>query len=91
MISIIHASFIPQLRLCSSAGSAVVRTSEDIFLLHPMAVEMAVNILSERGFTVSVQARSMQVPVAVDLQTGAIRARDSKWFEFTVGFPPARK
>ena len=91
VISVLHRIFVPKLRMCASAGISVIETNDDLFIEHPMSVEMAVHILSERGYSVSVRARAAEVPHSVDLVTGLIRTQPRRWHEFTVTFPPARK
>jgi 3-isopropylmalate dehydratase small subunit len=69
----------------------VVKTFDDLLLNNALAVEMVINVLSERGFTVGVSRESLKESVSVDLTTGAIKHKTRTWYEFTVGFPPARK
>ena len=91
VIALLHEAFLPQLKLCASAGQAVVKTDDDMLLNNTLAVEMVINILSERGFTVGVSRETAREGVSVDLSTGIIKHRSKTWYVFTVGFPPARK
>ena len=74
--------------MCSQslAGAAVIRSVSPLFET-PDCVNMALDVLAERGYTVVLDVLRERVPLRVDAATGAIESRSSKVFVFRVSFP----
>ncbi|KAK1857389.1 hypothetical protein I4F81_000008 [Pyropia yezoensis] len=85
-VRMISEQFIPACRRAAFAGVAVVKVSPTSEgwkeLQQPLCVDLVVDILSERGYSVRHDVVSQQVPTRVDLETGLIECDD--------GHPPVR-
>jgi len=83
------AAPLPSLRAPRSqslAGAAVVRSVSPLLEM-PESINMALDVLAERGYTVVLDVMRERVPVRIDAATGAIESRSSKVFVFRVSFP----
>ena len=70
----------------SLAGAAVVRSVSPLLEM-PESINMALDVLAERGYTVVLDVMRERVPVRIDAATGAIESRSSKVFVFRISFP----
>jgi adenylate kinase len=80
---------LPSLRAPRSqslAGAAVVRSVSPLLEM-PESINMALDVLAERGYTVVLDVMRERVPVRIDAATGAIESRSSKVFVFRISFP----
>ncbi len=66
---------LPILKRCSLAGHAELKTHNPLFSQHPLAAEMLMDILTDRGFATAYFVDEQVVPASVDLQTGEIKNR----------------
>jgi len=93
-VRMISEQFIPACRRAAFAGTAVVKvspTSEGWKELgRPLFVDLVVDILSERGYSVRHDVISQQVPTRVDLSTGLIDCTTMDTHRFVVQFPCAQ-
>ena len=72
VISVIDNSVVPILRRCGMAGEAIFLTEEAIFTDNPKAIDMLIDVLSDRGFHVSYMPEVKEVPVRIDMDTGNV-------------------
>ena len=72
MIAVIDSQVLPLLKRCSLAGHAELKTSNTLFTEHPMAADIFVDILADRGFSAAHMREERIVPLRLDLQTGEI-------------------
>lgn len=75
VIGIITTEIMPQLRESGLAGRFEYVTHLPLFADHPRTVMMLIDVLTDRGFSVSHTADVLHVPQSVDLATGAIENR----------------
>ncbi|EFN59083.1 hypothetical protein CHLNCDRAFT_137842 [Chlorella variabilis] len=75
VIRLIDAEVIPVLKQSSLAGAAEFRTQTPLLSRHPHAVDIMIDVLSDRGFSVGHTLEERLVPQSVDLATGDIRLR----------------
>ena len=66
---------LPILKRCSLAGHAELKTHNPLFSQSPIAAEMLMDILTDRGFATAYFMDEQVVPSSVDLGTGEIRNR----------------
>lgn len=75
VIRIIDAEAVPLLRRCSLAGHADLKTHNMLFTRAPIATDIFIDVLTDRGFSVAHVAEEQIVPVKFNMQTGAIESR----------------
>lgn len=85
VIELLQDEFVSIIRRQALSGCAIIRT-ENPLLDTPMAVDMALDILTERGYQVVLDVMKRQHPVKVDRETFQIISRNYKVYEFTVSF-----
>ena len=72
IISLIDTEIMPVLRQCSLAGHAEYRSRHPLLLSSHLAVDMLVDILTDRGFSVAHFVEERIVPQRMDKKTGEI-------------------
>lgn len=75
VVWVIDTEAVPLLKRCSLAGHAELKTRNAIFAEHPIAADMFIDVLTDRGFSVAHVVDELIVPVSVDLQTGKVETR----------------
>ncbi|EFA81249.1 adenylate kinase [Heterostelium album PN500] len=85
VINIIDKDFIPTVRRHSIAGSATMRVTNRIFS-NPLAVDMALDVLSERGFRATVDVRTTHIPHRINPTTMEIETTTQHEYMFKVDF-----
>ncbi|MCH2176907.1 MAG: nucleoside monophosphate kinase [Lentisphaeria bacterium] len=89
VVGLIEQNFIPVLQMHAAVGVAVIKVS-DAGLSNRLAVQMLLDILTERGYFPSFYEEEEYVPLRIDAQTNAIiNATQKKWI-FKVKFPVNR-
>lgn len=68
------------------SGEAIFKTSDEIFWEEPLAVDMLIDTLTDRGFQVSHEPINVHVPINMDLSTGKIECKVSKQHRFKIRF-----
>lgn len=86
----IDDEIIPMVKRCSLAGHAEFITANAIFHEAPVAVDMVVDVLSDRGFSVSYRPDFKVIPHKVDLKTGEIESRTEYQHRFRIEFDSER-
>ena len=72
VIALIDADVLPLLKQCSLAGHAEFKTRHPLLLGNNMAVDMLIDVLSDRGFSVAHAVEDRVVPRRVEPATGEI-------------------
>lgn len=85
VIQVIEREFVPVIRRHSIAGIAFVRTQDNIFQ-SDLAIEMVLDVLSERGYHVLSDIKTMAIPDSLDLETGKILSVVRTEYQFQVRF-----
>jgi len=85
VIHVVEREFVPFIRRHSIAGIAIVRTQDTIFQ-SDLAIEMVLDVLSERGYHVLSDVRTSTIPDSVDLETGKIINVVKTEYQFQVKF-----
>ena len=75
VIEVINTEALPLLKRCSLSGHAELKTHNSIFTEHPLAADMLMDVLTDRGFATTYFKDEQIVPESVDLRTGQIRNR----------------
>jgi hypothetical protein len=63
VISVIDNEAVPLLKRCSLAGHAELKTHNLLFVEHPIAADMFIDVLTDRGFSVAHVTDELVVPV----------------------------
>ncbi len=71
VIDLITSELMPLIHECGLAGRAEYATEHRMFLEHPRAAQMLIDVLTDRGYHVSHSTEVTHVPMQIDLQTGA--------------------
>lgn len=85
VIQVIEREFVPTIRRHAIAGIAIIRTRNPIFA-SDLAIEMALDVLSERGYHVVSDVRVSLVPHLFDRETGKIETMEHTEYEFQARF-----
>ncbi|DBA76165.1 hypothetical protein WJX77_008047 [Trebouxia sp. C0004] len=72
VVRIIDNEAVPLLKRCSLAGHATLKSPARVFSDHPLAADMCIDILSDRGFCVAHTVSEVYVPSKFDLETGEV-------------------
>ena len=75
VIEVIDTEALPILKRCSLAGHAELKTHNPLFSNFPIAADMLMDILTDRGFATAYFMDEQVVPDSVDLKTGEVRNR----------------
>ncbi len=69
VVSVLEKDFFPIVKRQSLSGRAKIRTDNKIFM-EGMALDMALDVFSERGFHVVLDVSKVSIPDTFDLKTG---------------------
>ena len=86
IISLIDMEIMPVLKQCSMAGHAEYRSRHPLLLSSHLAVDMLIDILTDRGFNVAHFVEERLVPRRVDMKTGAIQMESEDVHSFRITF-----
>jgi len=89
VIEFIEAKMMPIVVRHAISGVANIN-SEDVLFHDPVALAMLIDVLSERGFHVTVDITRVCVPVRIDLPSGEIFSEKQKVYRFSVRFKSAQ-
>jgi adenylate kinase len=89
VIEFIEAKMMPIVVRHAISGVANINT-EDALFHDPVALAMLIDVLSERGFHITVDITRDWVPVRLDLQSGQIVSEKQKVYRFSVRFKSAQ-
>lgn len=85
VIEFLGAELFPIISRQAFSGGAIIR-SENPLLDEPLAVDMALDILIERGFVTILDVQKVHKPVQVNINTGEIIHKVNKVYEFNISF-----
>jgi adenylate kinase len=85
VIQVVEREFVPVIRRHAIAGVAFVRTSNTMFSSE-LAIEMVLDVLSERGYHVMSDIRTVNIPDSLDKETGKIINVVHTEYQFQVKF-----
>lgn len=85
VIDLIEEKLVPIVIRHAISGRAAVSTEDDL-LDDPLALQMLIDIFSERGYHAVIDLRRREIPTQVDLQTGAITCRVQKVYRIAIYF-----
>ena len=74
VVEMIGSKFMPIIKRHALSGRATVNSEDPIFD-EPLALQMLIDIFSERGFNAMVDKHILETPERVDLSTGQIHSR----------------
>ncbi|KAF5837183.1 hypothetical protein DUNSADRAFT_4743 [Dunaliella salina] len=84
VIDVITTEIMPVLRESGMAGRVEYVSQLPLFTDNPRAAMMLIDVLTDRGFSVSHTADVLHVPESVDLNTGAIKNRKETKHRFHI-------
>lgn len=82
VIEVINTEALPLLKRCSLAGHAELKTHNPIFSEHPLAADMLMDVLTDRGFATTYFMDEQIVPESIDLKTGQIKNKTEYMHHF---------
>jgi len=88
VIQALHERFIPQVIAHPLSGVTVIKTT-DSFYDDPVVVNMILDVMAERGFTITTDIINETVPVSVDLTTGVITNTTNRTRLFKITYKKA--
>lgn len=86
VVKVIESDFIPIIILHAISGTAVINSENQVFD-KPKALEMLIDIFSERGYHAIVDVNRLQLPDAIDPKTFKILNSLKKVYRVRVRFP----
>ncbi|MCB1123997.1 MAG: nucleoside monophosphate kinase [Verrucomicrobiae bacterium] len=81
----INERFMPIIIRHAISGMALIN-SEDPLFHYPLALQILLDIFSERGYHTSIDIRKKDIPCKVDLNTGEIELNTKRVYSFRVRF-----
>lgn len=88
VIQILQERFIPQVSAHPLSGVTVIKTT-DSFFDDPIVVNMVLDVMAERGFTITTDIINETVPTRVDLTTGLITNTTNRTRLFKITYKKA--
>ncbi|MEO1524035.1 MAG: nucleoside monophosphate kinase [Planctomycetota bacterium] len=85
IIELIEKKMMPIVVRHAISGRATI-SSEDELLDSSLALQMLIDVFSERGYHAMIDLRRVEVPERIDLTTGEVTCRHSKVFRIVVYF-----
>ena len=85
VITFIEEKILPIVLRHAITGGAHINT-EDKVLDEPLALAMLIDVFSERGYHAAVDIHKIEIPDAIDLQTGKLTCRTKKVFRIEIRF-----
>jgi hypothetical protein len=89
VLAALRSEVLPLLRQGGLSGRAEWATRDALFTDHPVAVDMLLDVLTDRGFQASCAKEAVDVPVRFDAASGAIETEARPLHRFTVRFETA--
>jgi len=86
VVKFIEGKMIPIVKAHAFTGHARINTENEL-LDDPTALQMMIDVFSERGFHVTVDIHKMDVPVRVNPETWEIACRSKKVFRIGIRYP----
>jgi len=86
IISLIDTEVMPVLKQCSMAGHAEYRSRHPLLLKSHLAVDILIDILTDRGFNVAHFVEERLVPRRVDMKSGKILSETEDVHSFRITF-----
>ena len=86
VIQLIDSEVLPLLKKCSLAGHAEYKTRHPLLLGNTLAIEMLIDVLSDRGFSVGHAVEDRVVPRRIDMKSGQILSDLEEVHSFRITF-----
>jgi len=88
-IDLIENEIVPSIMLHVFGGEVVIRIENPI-LEERMVLQIILDVITERGYHISVQQLKHFIPEKMDLETNAITCKEVPSWEFRIRFPSTR-
>jgi adenylate kinase len=85
VLKIIQEEFLHIMRRQALSGMAIIRTENEIFN-DPLALNMVLDVLTERGYQVILDSEKKLIPERIDPTTNEIICKSKRLFHFEVQF-----
>jgi len=85
VIQVIHSEFLEIIRRQATSGKAIIRSDNSI-LQEPLALDMMLDVLAERGYSVVLDYEKPQFAQSVD-SAGNFKMKEGRLYEFHISFP----
>lgn len=87
VLSILYEETLPQICSNAMAGFVEFTSKDDVFEKEYGSCDMFIDVLTDRGFSVSYMRRIAPVPVRIDAATGEVHTRRFVTHVFRIQFP----
>ena len=85
VIRYIQEKFMPIILRHAISGKAQINSEDELFH-NPLALQILLDVFSERGYHTTIDVRKVDVPKRVDLKTGAIILAEKRVYAFQVRY-----
>jgi adenylate kinase len=85
VVELLEDKFMPIVIRHAISGRAYINSEDETFD-DPLALVMAIDVFSERGYHAAVDLRQEEVPWRVDLKSGEIEMRRKRVYRFSIHF-----
>lgn len=85
VVELIEEKFMPIVIRHAISGRAYINSEDETFE-DPLALVIAIDVFSERGYHAAVDLRQEEVPHRIDLKTGEIENRRKRVYRFSIHF-----
>lgn len=86
VIAFIDSVVLPVLKQCSLAGHAEFKTRHPLLLNNPLAIDILIDVLTDRGFSVAHAEEVRLKPHHVNLKSGDISCKEEAIHTFRITF-----
>jgi len=84
VVATVRQEFMPIISRQALSGRAIIRSENPLFVSHPQCIDMALDLLTERGFIVVLDLRKEPQPDSI--ADGKVVFKERKVFEFQIEF-----
>lgn len=81
----INEKFMPIIIRHAISGMALINSEDELFH-DPLALQILLDIFSERGYHTSIDLKKKNLPCRIDLETGDIQVHEKRIYSFRVRF-----
>ena len=89
IIKVLEREFLHIIHRQALSGVAIIRSENTVFA-DPLALNMAMDVLTERGYQVILDIERKQVPYRVNRETFELEFKERKTYHFQIQFTPPK-
>jgi len=89
VVTVIEKEFLHIIRRQALSGVAIIRSENQLFS-DPLALNIAMDVLTERGYQVILDMERKQIPFRINKETFEFEHRERKTYHFQIQFTPPK-